>query len=224
MKKFSLLFIGLALTHGLYAQNDVLEGDKKLSCEAILCLSSNVRPSECSPSLNRYFSINKRKLKDTIRARKNFLKICPIDEGENDKEFTGLRDDIISRIDNPCDLDILNSNLEMKCDYQDNRRKCGRNSGLIRISPVPDKSCSLLASSKYTKIRPKYVCSGEFYKAEDWRNGYTLTQIDKKTYERLKSKDANYVVKKTEPTTKERLITKFYVKKPINKNCWKFED
>ena len=36
---------------------DELTGDTKLACEAILCLSSSERPSECSASLSKYFSI-----------------------------------------------------------------------------------------------------------------------------------------------------------------------
>lgn len=55
----------------------VLTGDTRLACEAILCLATGTRPSECSPSLHRYFSISHRKLNDTIRARGNFLKLCP---------------------------------------------------------------------------------------------------------------------------------------------------
>ena len=45
---------------------DVLEGDKRLACEAILCLSSGTRPSECAPSLSRYFGISMKKLSDTF--------------------------------------------------------------------------------------------------------------------------------------------------------------
>lgn len=59
-------------------QEELLTGDTKLACEAILCLSSGDRPSECSPSLQRYFSISRhKKLTDTIQARKDFLQICP---------------------------------------------------------------------------------------------------------------------------------------------------
>jgi hypothetical protein len=56
---------------------DILTGDVRLSCEAILCLSSGDRPSECAPSIKRYFSIKEEKMKDTIRKRKDFLSICP---------------------------------------------------------------------------------------------------------------------------------------------------
>ena len=42
--------------------DDVLTGDTRLACEAVLCLSSGDRPSECAPSIKRYFSIRHKKL------------------------------------------------------------------------------------------------------------------------------------------------------------------
>lgn len=48
-----------------------------LACEATLCLSSGEQPTECTPSLNKYFSIVFTKPWKTIQARKNFLKLCP---------------------------------------------------------------------------------------------------------------------------------------------------
>lgn len=60
-----------------FADENTLTGDTKLACEAILCLSSGDKPSECSPSLGRYFNITKKKMSDTIKARKGFLNMCP---------------------------------------------------------------------------------------------------------------------------------------------------
>ena len=72
-KLFALaaLVAALGSTAGTASAQDVLTGDTRLACEAILCLSSGTRPSECTPSLSRYFNITKRKLSDTIRARLN---------------------------------------------------------------------------------------------------------------------------------------------------------
>jgi hypothetical protein len=56
---------------------ELLTGDSRLACEAVLCLASGQRPNECSPSLQRYFSIRFRKPSDTRRERINFLKMCP---------------------------------------------------------------------------------------------------------------------------------------------------
>ncbi|EPJ4399891.1 TrbM/KikA/MpfK family conjugal transfer protein [Proteus mirabilis] len=58
MKKFLFILLPLLLTPALsQAEPEVLTGDVRLSCEAILCLSSGTRPGECSPSLSRYFVI-----------------------------------------------------------------------------------------------------------------------------------------------------------------------
>ena len=48
--------IGVLLVTSNVIAEDMLTGDTKLSCEAILCLSSSTRPSECDPSLQRYLA------------------------------------------------------------------------------------------------------------------------------------------------------------------------
>jgi hypothetical protein len=52
-----------------------------LACEATLCLSTGQPPTECTPSLNKYFSIVFSKPWKTIQARGNFLKLCPDVQG-----------------------------------------------------------------------------------------------------------------------------------------------
>jgi len=57
---------------------DVLTGDKKLACEAILCLAAvGQRPGECSASIAKYFSITASKPSRLKAKRKDFLKMCP---------------------------------------------------------------------------------------------------------------------------------------------------
>jgi len=63
---------------GTAGAQEILTGDTRLACEAILCLATGTQPSECTPSLRRYFSISYRKLSDTIRGRVNFLNLCPV--------------------------------------------------------------------------------------------------------------------------------------------------
>ncbi|RZA23023.1 MAG: conjugal transfer protein TrbM, partial [Proteobacteria bacterium] len=63
MKLASTLVLSTALAAAAvpgHAQ-EVLTGDTRLACEAVLCLASGQRPNECSPSLQRYFSIRFRK-------------------------------------------------------------------------------------------------------------------------------------------------------------------
>ena len=64
-------------------QAEELTGDAKLACEAILCLSTNTRPTECNESLRRYFSIKHKKAHKTARARRDFLRQCPRDQGND---------------------------------------------------------------------------------------------------------------------------------------------
>lgn len=80
---FAATLFSAALAHSSFAlaeyntSFDVLTGDMRLACEAILCLSSGDRPSECAPSIQRYFSIQHKKWKDTLNARRDFLNLCP---------------------------------------------------------------------------------------------------------------------------------------------------
>ena len=66
-----------ALSFLVQAQEGELEGDTRLACEAVLCLSSGQRPSECSNSLQKYFSIKFTRPDKTIEARRDFLNMCP---------------------------------------------------------------------------------------------------------------------------------------------------
>lgn len=64
--------LALALCNIAQAQADqspdmeLLTGDTRLACEAILCLSTGERPSECQPAIRRYFSIVRRTLGKTL--------------------------------------------------------------------------------------------------------------------------------------------------------------
>ena len=78
MNKLLIVFASLLFICTAQAQEiEEFTGDKKLACEAVLCLSTSYSPGECSPSLDRYFSISHKKMSDTISARKDFLDICP---------------------------------------------------------------------------------------------------------------------------------------------------
>jgi hypothetical protein len=114
MKKkfFVVAALVAALGAGASTANaqDVLSGDTRLACEAILCLSSGTRPSECAPSLSRYFGINKKKFSDTIKARLNFLELCPV--ASQSPEMRSLVS-AISRGAGRCDAPSLNSTLRM---------------------------------------------------------------------------------------------------------------
>lgn len=86
----------ISLTHPSPVQaQQLLSGDARLACEALLCLSSTTRPSACNPALRRYFSISLRRLSDTVRARKNFLNLCPVNNPTSLPNATpGKRNDV----------------------------------------------------------------------------------------------------------------------------------
>jgi trbM protein of DNA transfer system len=123
MKKSLGLLIAalLGAAPATYA-DDVLTGDTRLACEAILCLSSGDRPSECASSIRRYFSIRHKKLGNTIKARRNFLKMCP--SSSESAEMSGLVDAIANGAGR-CDAQELNrmmrySRFEKVCEQKTN--------------------------------------------------------------------------------------------------------
>ncbi len=79
MKIFNTIFLlsAIIFVSPIASANEMFTGDTKAACEAVLCLSSGQRPSECAPAIKRYFSIKMRKFSDTLKARKDFLKLCP---------------------------------------------------------------------------------------------------------------------------------------------------
>ena len=114
-------------------QPDLLTGDTKLACEAILCLSSGTRPSECNPSLQRYFSIHHKKMHKTIQAREDFLNLCPTSGEKGIKE-----------------LNRALANGAGRCDAQELNRVMRRTITVRECKVVANKSAmrSLSAKSK----------------------------------------------------------------------------
>ena len=72
-----LLFIISLPVGQAAAGNTLLTGATRLSCEALLCLSSGVRPGACGKALSYYFAIRKISWAKTFRARLRFLNKCP---------------------------------------------------------------------------------------------------------------------------------------------------
>lgn len=151
---------------------DLLTGDTRLACEATLCLSSGERPSECRPSLHRFFSIKHRKLGDTIKARKDFLKLCP-SSNEND----GMRRlvDAIAQGAGRCDAAELNRvmrayHVVRQCYYQ-RGKDGGWNCTEQRVPYVrhakPDY-CSAYFDHEWTVVGDSVRYVGEEKKGGRW--------------------------------------------------------
>lgn len=133
---------------------EALTGDTRLACEAVLCLASGTRPSECAPSLNRYFSITARKFSDTLKKRRNFLNLCPV--SNQTPEMSSL---ISAQVNGAgrCDAQALNSTLIM---YR------GWDTGETYISNRMPDYCAAYTGHAYTDFNsrgtiPRYVGTPE---------------------------------------------------------------
>lgn len=149
--------IGLLFTSNAIAENlkqELLTGDTRLACEAILCLSSGDRPSECKPSLDRYFSIHHRKMKDTISARRDFLRKCPASN-----EF-GMHDltDILAKGAGRCDANELNR--VMRRQYQKKVCDNAPSSSVYTHNKFnkfsKEQNCRFVTSFYISKDKPSY--------------------------------------------------------------------
>ena len=137
---------------------DVLTGDTRLACEAILCLSTGTQPSECAPSLRRYFSISHRRFSDTIRGRVNFLKLCPVaNQTPQMQALVNAQANGAGR----CDAQSLNATMTMWRGYDD---------GATYISNQMPDYCAAYMGHAYTDFNgtvPRYVGTPE-------RGGYWI--------------------------------------------------
>ena len=55
-----------------------LEGDARLACECLLCLSAGIQaPKECEAALMKFYLIQGTSPFQTLVKRQNFLQLCP---------------------------------------------------------------------------------------------------------------------------------------------------
>jgi len=162
-----LIFLMLgSLSINLAFADDELTGDTKYACEAILCLSSSTRPSECMPSLRKYFSISAKKAWKTIAKRKSFLKLCPMSDGSEVDQLmeTLVSDQSVMQTD--CTAEALNKIVESKTE------SCGSDcipTTYYRTKPTIPAYCEAIAKHTYTDITlPTYHCNQSWYTARNW--------------------------------------------------------
>ncbi|EOW2155532.1 TrbM/KikA/MpfK family conjugal transfer protein [Campylobacter jejuni] len=216
LKKLSLIASLLLFIGSNAFADDILTGDTKLACEAILCLSSGTRPSECSSSLARYFSIKFKKPWKTINARRAFLNLCPIQNDANieDLVLNNLVDDVLPISDpRQCTPNYLNTQVETKRSYS--------TFGIMsyRINPNMPNFCHALINHAYTDYKtPKYKCTGEFYNSLEWKLSAKLQLITQQAYESL-SDDQRYMISRT---CGDRNCYDYYQKIPFTKECWTY--
>lgn len=159
LKRFALAAVAAALGGALMAApamaqgGDVLTGDTRLACEAILCLASAARPDECKPSLARYFSISFRRLSDTLRGRIDFLNLCPA--ARQDSNMQKLINAIATGAGR-CDASSLNASLQAWSGSVDN-------GALVISNQMPDH-CPAYTTNSHTDLgatSPVYVGTPE---------------------------------------------------------------
>ena len=131
----------------------LLTGDTRLACEAILCLSSGVRPAGCVPSLQRYFDISLCRWSRTLTARVNFLNLSPAVALDPNMR-TLVRD--IGNGAGRCDAAFLNATGLIPVG--------GHDSGQYVINNVLPATCSAYTQNAYTDLQsvaPRYVGTPE---------------------------------------------------------------
>lgn len=146
-------------TNAVQAQ-DVLTGDTRLACEAVLCLSSSTRPGECAPSLARYFGIKFDKPWDTVKARIDFLNMCP---AHSEPGMPSL----ITAIANgagQCDAAYLNRFNKIKMTLKECKKTSwyekDQNCTTTEVELISDKKpayCQVYESHEYTDLNTRYV-------------------------------------------------------------------
>lgn len=153
------------------AASDLLTGDTRLACEAILCLSSSAGKgiSECAPSIKKYFSINAKKMKDTIKKRKNFLELCPASEDEGMPALV----ETLSKYNGHCTAEILNKELVEKKRVMINEGRRWDDieyRTLYKISNRLPSDCKEMKSNKYTDYNNlRYEGIGEWQEEDDFK-------------------------------------------------------
>ncbi|EAL8903730.1 hypothetical protein OQE27_001380 [Campylobacter upsaliensis] len=246
MKKVLLSILAFGVVSSNAIELEMLTGDTRLACEAMLCLASPTQPAECSASLARYFSIDAKKWSQVIAKRRSFLNLCPVD-ATNDPEMFKYKNDILVNLDGECSVTSLNKRIENKVIRVD--KICtndGDGSGIqcrdvnvygFRINPQLTNSCRLLSSSKYTDYHLKYTCNNKFYEQEEWQRGYELKEISQEIYNALPVSQREQGEKLTEISRYEfiklpqnqrkqigfkyyKINIAYYQKMAIKKECW----
>lgn len=155
---------------------ELLEGNEKLACEAILCLSTGSPPHECSPSLKKYFSIEKRKLRDTIRARLDFLQLCPSASAEGMPSLVNVIANGAGRCEAEEMIPKLNAYLWGMCDSEGGYSYMGCMADVPKVCqdyakhpltrvdvPVKTKTCEKPGSRGWSRYSSESLQPGEFY-------------------------------------------------------------
>lgn len=141
----------------------LFEGDVKLACEAILCLSTSSRPPECNPSITRFFSIVMKKFEDTLKARNDFLALCP---SANANEGMSSLTNALANGAGQCDAEGLNRSQATPTG--------GDNAATAVIGNNLPSYCDALYSNPWVDLKD----SKPMYVGDPNRGGYWVNPAD----------------------------------------------
>ncbi|PHM51264.1 TrbM/KikA/MpfK family conjugal transfer protein [Xenorhabdus sp. KK7.4] len=166
---FSLIGVGFSFKS---QANIEFTGDTKLACEAILCLSTNTRPSECSPAIRKFFSIKAKKPWKTIQLRKNFLNLCPVSDGEGMPEYNDLLANNAEKCSSKrLNRDLIESKEERVCRRSGQDYDC-HTVTYYRISNKLPNYCQAYIDHEYTDLSLRFVGESEWIKSDGYSNRY----------------------------------------------------
>ena len=173
-KFLPLLAVSLLAPAFSHAGDGELSGDTKLACEAILCLSSGTRPSECAPSIRRFFSIKHKKLHKQFQARLDFLNLCPTDSAGMPELKRAIADGA-----GRCDAAELNRVMSRVITVREctpvSQTANGRFAGSLKRQPQPE--CRDVQKTVVLNAKPSY-CNA--YHNHEWTRVNVRYQGDPK--------------------------------------------
>lgn len=220
-------------------ENGELTGDRRTACEVLLCLSSGQRPSECNPPLARFFAIKAKKPWKTLQMRRDFLELCPTNNGDTATsvimaDYKGM---LASINPDECKPEYLNNQFQNV--NRDTHIKYYKNNYLTsdsiknrytRINPNMPSHCPTFINHEYTDYRmPKYGCDGKYYTVAGFRRGYELVTITKEEYGKLNPNDRHYETRSYSyecggDSSRTCYVKEeyYYQKIKIPKTCWSY--
>jgi len=171
MKTKPLIIIAATLCSLTAQAQELLEGDEKDACEALLCLSSGQRPTECTPPIQRYLSIKMKTPEKTADARRDFLNLCPA--AHEDSKMGSLVNAIVNGAGH-CDANALNMEntsvvIAMVCASAD-PESCSQQEITI-INPTKPYYCDIYETHEYTYL----VGSNAVYVGDPMKGGHWVT-------------------------------------------------
>ena len=178
----------------------LLTGLPRLACEAILCLSSPARPSECQPSLSHYFSINHKYWSETVAARRSFLRMCPASKEPGMPELV----DALASGAGHCDAAMLNTRNKRTA-YRSHQVYRGADDGYVlyvtefqAIDNVKPLYCQVYENNQLTvDLSTKYV--GDPFKGGFWVHAKDYDQALRKWQASQTSDNDTYTYSWTNP-------------------------